>query len=203
MAVYVELRPFTVFRGADLGLQLHQLVTRPANRELIADFPSIRTNYWYKEVAIQNVRLRQHDMRTDPKYAALVVMLGKNPDSARVSGVVTAHVHRLPGMTLARGTLVAMWLDAAREPALRHVGPEVLGQTIEWVLARKAFVGPLWSVVRVDNSASRRMVERGTYPLKFRTVGRPAPYQQVDGMRVRRQQYRSTETLQEIRARRR
>jgi hypothetical protein len=199
--LYVQLRPFTDFKAAILGVQLSEIVRKPVNDRLVIDFPAIRKLYGETEQAKRTVAKRQAEMAANRKFAALAVVLGKNEATARVCGVTTMLVRRLPGLNLAFGTHTAMWLDVERE-SFRSVGTSLLALRLEWLLARPAFTGPVWTVIRVGNRASCEAWERNRsiYPMALQAVGRPCTYQRLDGVRRPRQLYRSLLTLEQARA---
>lgn len=200
MNLHLELRPFTDFEDPEtLAIQLSEIVRKPINHRLVADFPTIWELYGDTERAKRTVAQRRAEMAINPQFAALAVMLGKDQATARVCGVTTMLVRRIRGPRLTRGTHTAMWLDADREQALRKVGPALLLHRLDWLMMNLSFTGPVWTVIRIGNRQARYTWEEPIYPMTIEAVGRPHAYRRLDGIRTRRQLYRTVLPLERAR----
>ncbi len=196
----MRLRPFTDFDPAELGAHLSGIVSKEINDRLLEDYPSIRNLYGDPKRATRTIKQRQAEMRRNRRFAALVVFLGTTRETARICGVTTMLVRRRPNKLWSSGTHTAVWLDADRERELKGAGETLFEARWKWLLDRPAFTGPMWTVIREDNKASRSPWEKGAgYPLVLKPVGRPRSYERLDGVRVPRQLYESKLTLEQLR----
>jgi hypothetical protein len=198
MTVYVALKPFTTFEADELGGRLHEIVTAPENRRLTTDFPAIKKIYGNPKTAVETVRTRQNDMRKEPDYAALAVMIGTTKHSARIYGTTSMLAAPVPS-TGEPGVNLAAWLDANRGAELLGVGRELLRARLLLLLDNKNFTGKVWTVIRPDNRGSMSVWTQGGYPMELLQAGKPRSYKDVDGVSTPRQLFISAKTLEEAR----
>jgi len=195
---YIALVPFTKFSTKELGERLHEIVSAPENQRLATDFPALHDVYGSAKAAYKAVKGRQEDMRKEPDYAALAVMIGVSKQAARVYGATSMLTSQVP-RSGEPGVNLAIWLDANRPKAFRNIGHELLRMRIHYLLANKAFLGKIWTVIRSGNRASLDVWQRGGYPAALLPVNKPASYEEVDGVQAPRQLFVSAQTLEELR----
>jgi hypothetical protein len=188
----------TQFSTKELGEQLHRIVSAPGNQRLTIDFPALQDVYGSAKAAYSAVKSRQADMRREPDYAALAVMIGVNKQAARVYGATSMLTSTVPGSG-EPGVNMAIWLDANRPKAFRGVGRELLRMRIHWLFPRPDFSGKIWTIIRPGNHASMNVWRQTGYPMTLQPVDKPKPYAEVDGVSTPRQLFVSAQSLEQAR----
>lgn len=163
------------------------------NQQLELDFPGLRTRYAPDKV-LGLLSDRQRSMqRSRGGYIMYVVYYG-----SRVIGVATAEQAKLrvrvPGKwfkkTIVSGPWLAYWLDGRRPAEQRYVGRAILQKIIADICKKSRMHGPAFTVVRLGNLPSIRMLEDTQNGFGgFVAQGEPREYPAGDGITTARQLY--------------
>lgn len=194
------MRPFGEFNPHTLALRLTHIVSDTRNWEVLQqDFPLLRGMYGTHLRALARIRRLCADMERGAGFRAYAILLGATEKNTRVQGVTTFTQLDVPRFPPEPGVNLAMWLNPSRQASERNVGTGLMPERLRLLCEARQFTGRIWTVIRRENTPSRRVWEQAYGPVVFTPIGDPADYSQVDNQPVLRQLYVSTLTLEQIR----